>query len=208
MFSVRIATTDDFEFICDLVVALGLIAERSRITNTLENSTYWIACEGTGQPIGCIGLEHDDGASLLRSAAVMPAYQGMGNGIALAQTAIQCARDRGDRSVYLFSSKTGRYWEQFGFIPVSVWELAEALPSTPQVRSGIERGWLSDEIAWVLSLQSPLTTGSCTDNPGAIVTPFGKVDAAQDFRAELLAPGFHKVRGSEHGDVVDRCTGS
>jgi N-acetylglutamate synthase-like GNAT family acetyltransferase len=151
-FSIRRANAADFESICDLVVTLGLISERSRITNTFDGSSYWVAESESGSIIGCVGLEHGEQASLLRSAAVLPASQGVGIGRALSATAIQSARDQGYIALYLFSTDAGPYWQKFGFNLVPVDELVRALPTLPQVRSGIERGWLAEEVAWTLTL--------------------------------------------------------
>jgi N-acetylglutamate synthase-like GNAT family acetyltransferase len=152
MFSIRRANAEDFESICDLVVALGLISERSRITNTFDGSSYWVAVSDIGSIVGCVGLEHGKQASLLRSAAVFPASQGMGVGRALSVAAIESARDQGDLALYLFSTDAGPYWQKFGFVEVPVDELVRALPTVPQVRSGIERGWLAEEVAWRFAL--------------------------------------------------------
>jgi N-acetylglutamate synthase-like GNAT family acetyltransferase len=145
------AKPEDFEAVCDLVVLLKLISERSRITNTFEGSTYWVA-RLEHRVVGCVGLEHGAGASLLRSAAVRPEYQGRGIGDQLARAAIEGARNRGDQTLYLFSTDAGGYWQRYGFTEVDVWTLANALPESPQVRSGIEREWIADDCAWKLNL--------------------------------------------------------
>ncbi len=149
--SIQPAQPDDFDAICDLVVLLKLIGDRSLITNTFVNSSYWVA-KSDNATVGCIGLEHGDRASLLRSTAVHPDYQGSGLGKQLARTALDLARSRSDRAVYLFSTSAGGFWQTFGFEQVDVWTLADALPNSAQVRSGIERGWIVDDCAWRLTL--------------------------------------------------------
>jgi N-acetylglutamate synthase-like GNAT family acetyltransferase len=155
--SIRMADLQDFDAICDLVVLSKLIGDRSRISNTLDGSSYWVAVIETGSVVGCIGLEHSSRASLLRSAAVHPDYQGAGVGTQLAAAAIQGARSQGDLAIYLFSSDAGTFWQRFGFTPVPMSLLQAAVPDVPQVTSGIERGWIVDEQGWVLYLQ-PVTT--------------------------------------------------
>jgi N-acetylglutamate synthase-like GNAT family acetyltransferase len=155
--SIRVATADDFDAICDLVVLLKLIADRSRITNTLVGSSYWIAESASAEsaskePIGCIGLEHGKGASLVRSAAVRPEYQGQGIGDQLANVVLNAAVDRGDHKLFLFSTGAYAFWKRYGFEEVSVWTLADELPNVAQVRSGIERGWIADDRAWMRML--------------------------------------------------------
>jgi N-acetylglutamate synthase-like GNAT family acetyltransferase len=116
-----------------------------------DQRPYWVARSGS-DVVGCVGLEHGNVASLLRSAAVHPDHQNQGIGDLLATTAISEARGRGDQSLYLFSTDAGGYWQRYGFVEVDVWTLADALPDSPQVRSGIEREWIADERAWKLDL--------------------------------------------------------
>jgi N-acetylglutamate synthase-like GNAT family acetyltransferase len=87
---------------------------------------------------------------LLRSAAVLPGRQGAGIGRVLSAAAIDHARERGDDAVYLFSMKASDYWERLGFVSVPVPDLMVAVGNTTQARSGVERGWLIDNIGWVL----------------------------------------------------------
>ena len=148
---IRPAVEDDLSAIHDLIVQTGLSEDRAKITATLAGCSYWVA-DRNGETVGCIGLEHGEGASLLRSACVHPDRQGQGIGGQLANTALNAARGRGDRAVHLFSSQAGAYWARLCFVPVSVAELISALPQTPQVRSGLERGWIHSETAWKLDL--------------------------------------------------------
>lgn len=146
----RQAAPADFPLILDLLTRCGL--HTSSVTP--EGSTYWVA-ELDGVPGGCIGLEHGEGASLIRSAAVVPEVRGQGLGRALAESALTYALLRGDRTVYLFSQEAGNYWRRFGFVPVSAEELAAALPNVPQVKSGLLRGWIAHEQAWKRALNVP-----------------------------------------------------
>lgn len=155
----RQATTEaDLDTLRDLILAVGLSSERGKITATFEDSTYWIA-DLDGQPAGCIGLEHGEGASLIRSATVLPHARRQGLGRALATSALTQATLRGDRAVYLFSSDAGPFWERFGFTRVPPEMVAAALPETPQVRSGECRGWLKDEVGWMRPLAVPSWPG-------------------------------------------------
>ncbi|GAA5513182.1 hypothetical protein Dcar01_01908 [Deinococcus carri] len=139
----RQAAPADFPTILDLLTRCGL--HTSSVTP--QGSTYWIA-ELDGVPGGCIGLEHSEGASLIRSAAVVPEARSQRLGRALVQSALTHATLRGDRTVYLFSQEAGDYWKRFGFVPASAEEIAAALPEAPQVKSGVLRGWIADEQAW------------------------------------------------------------
>ncbi|AZI41537.1 GNAT family N-acetyltransferase [Deinococcus psychrotolerans] len=145
--TIRQAKLSDLDTIHDLILAAGLSTERSAITATLEGCTYWMA-DLNGIPAGCIGLELGQGASLLRSASVLPASRRRGLGRALVMSALTYATLRGDKRLYLFSSGAGPFWEPFGFVPVSSAEVSAALPSAPQVLSGQSRGWIEREQAW------------------------------------------------------------
>lgn len=143
----RPATPADLPTIHALIVAVGLSSDPALVTATLEGSTYTLA-EQDGAVVGCVGLEHGEGASLLRSVCVLPAQRGRGLGRALALSALTQASLRGDGAVYLFSSHAGAYWQALDFSPVPVTELETALPGVPQVLSGQCRGWISAELAW------------------------------------------------------------
>lgn len=148
---IRPALPEEIEVVKDLVLAVGLSHDRALLTVTSERSTYWLALAG-GRAIGCIGLEHGEGASLLRSAAVLEEARGGGVGRALAESALTLATLRGDRAVYLFSTGAGAYWKRFGFEQATTDDLAAALPDVPQVVSGLTRGWIAEEVAWKKTL--------------------------------------------------------
>lgn len=148
----RQATTPtDLEIVKDLILEAGLSQNRQDITATLDNSTYWIA-DLDGVPSGCIGLEHGNHVSLIRSAVVMPESRSKGLGRALVRSALTQASLRGDQMVYLFSTGSGDYWQRFGFERIDSAELTAALPDSPQVKGGIQRGWIMKEMAWKLKV--------------------------------------------------------
>ncbi len=151
--TIRRAEFADLEIIRDLIAAVGLSTERNAITATLDGCTYWIA-DLNGLPAGCIGLEHGEGVSLLRSASVLPQARRQGLGRALAISALTYASLRGDRALYLFSSDAGPFWQPFGFVSVDAAEVSAALPTAPQVRSGQDRGWIHHEQAWKRVIQA------------------------------------------------------
>ncbi len=143
--SVRQAGSAEFGILRALAEAAGLYTS----SLTPEGCTYWVA-QSEDEVVGAIGLEHGQRVSLLRSACVRPDRQGRGIGARLAEVALDSARSRGDRAVYLFSSHAGAYWQRLGFVPVPTGELVAELPGVPQVRSGLTRGWIQDELAWKL----------------------------------------------------------
>ena len=137
------AAPEDFDTIKALLTQAGLYTS----SVTPEGATYWIA-QLDGVAGGCIGLEHGQGVSLIRSTAVLPEFRGHGLGRALVLSALTHASLRGDHTVYLFSSEAGAYWKRYGFVPSTAAEVEAALPDAPQVRSGVLRGWIHEEQVW------------------------------------------------------------
>ena len=148
---IRQAMPADFPIIIDLLERTDL---HTASVTLQDNCTYWIA-DLDGKPAGCIGLEQGQGASLIRSTAVLPAMRSRGLGRALVLSALTHASLRGDQVVYLFSSEAGDYWKRFGFVPATVPEIEAALPNAPQVKSGLTKGWIHDEQVWKHALFQP-----------------------------------------------------
>ncbi|KQR04537.1 GNAT family N-acetyltransferase [Deinococcus sp. Leaf326] len=146
----RQAAPEDFPVILELLERCGLFTT----SVTPAGGTYWVA-ELNGVPGGCIGLEHGEGASLIRSTAVTPEARSQGLGRALVQSALTHASLRGDRVVYLFSQEAGDYWKRFSFVPATVADIEAALPDAPQVRSGLLRGWIHEEQVWRRDIPQP-----------------------------------------------------
>lgn len=139
---------DSLELLLKLLEQSGLYTS----SVTVHGSSYWLASlDGLG--VGCIGLEHGQDASLLRSAAVLPEFRSSGVGRALTLHALEQARLRGDRAVYLFSTDAGAYWQRFGFVEIPVLALAQALPDSSQVQSGQRLGWLERDQGWMKTLE-------------------------------------------------------
>lgn len=160
--NLRQATPEDFPIILDLLGRCGL----HTASVTLASSTYWIASLD-GVPGGCIGLEHGDGASLIRSTAVVPQARSQGLGRALVLSALAQATLRGDHTVYLFSSEAGDYWRRFGFEPASAAQVAAALPQAAQVSSGLQKGWIHDEQVWQRAMTVPAAAQLISPEAGA-----------------------------------------
>lgn len=108
---------------------------------------YWLATDLAG-PALSTGLEFQGPAALLRSVAVRPDLRGTGAARRLIERVLAAAADAGVRTVYLFSTGAGPFWERQGFHEVPVDEAAVALSDTPQVRRFREAGTLVDEVAW------------------------------------------------------------
>nr|WP_233204617.1 GNAT family N-acetyltransferase [Cryobacterium sp. Y62] len=90
-----------------------------------------------------------------RSVAVDPAFRGQGVGLTLARFALDRAAEAGAGAgagagrAWLFSRRSGPFWQKVGFVSADSDELAVALASTHQVRLFFsETGQLQREVAW------------------------------------------------------------
>ncbi|WP_307480518.1 GNAT family N-acetyltransferase [Microbacterium trichothecenolyticum] len=110
----------------------------------------WIERDESGAVVGSTGYELSaDGAhALIRSVAVAPATRSRGRGTALARFALDQAAAEGARTAWLFSRRSGPFWQSLGFVPADREELAAALTDTHQVRLFTETGQLGTEVAW------------------------------------------------------------
>ncbi|QFP78131.1 GNAT family N-acetyltransferase [Deinococcus sp. AJ005] len=144
---IRLAKTSDKDTVVRVFHDAGLDTDEAMATGT----TYWVMERGS-QPIGAIGLEHGDGASLLRGAAVMPDARGGGLGRRLIMSAIEYAQGRGDRAVYMFSS--GGDWSTFGFTQVPMALVMGDIPDAPQVKAYRAGGQRPGDTTWMRDLTS------------------------------------------------------
>src|SRR2546422_10853964 len=69
--------------------------------------------------VGTAALELYGSAALLRSVAVATRFRGRGLGAALTVAALDLARRRGVRTVYLLTETAGRFFPKFGFRPIT-----------------------------------------------------------------------------------------
>lgn len=142
---IRLAGPEDKETVTRVMQEAGLETEAA----LAEGTTYWIATRGN-QPVGAIGLEHGDGASLLRGAAVLPGARGTGLGRRLVMGAVQYAQGRGDRAIYMFSK--GGDWSTFGFQQVPLAVVMGDLPDAPQIRAYRARSERPGGTTWMRPL--------------------------------------------------------
>ncbi|MDL9979273.1 GNAT family N-acetyltransferase [Microbacterium sp. ASV49] len=114
----------------------------------------WMEVDDDGLVVGSTGYElSDDGAhALIRSVAVHPSARSAGRGSALARFAFDRATEEGATTAWLFSQRSGPFWQGLGFEPASIDDLASALASTHQVRLFAETGQLHREVAWTRPL--------------------------------------------------------
>ncbi len=100
---------------------------------------------------GSAALELYGEAALLRSVAVAPALRGQGLGHKLTASALQLARERGVRRVYLLTTTAAGYFPRFGFAPVTRADV------DPAVRVSAEFSGACPESAAVLALSLDAT---------------------------------------------------
>lgn len=85
-----------------------------------------------GNILGCVGLEIYGGSALLRSVAVRPEYQGEGYGKDLTDRAIQYARKKGVKALFLLTDTAENYFTRAGFVKVE----RDEVP--PEVKQSVE----------------------------------------------------------------------
>lgn len=110
----------------------------------------WIERDESGAIVGSTGYEiSSDGRHvLIRSVAVSATQRSRGRGSALASFALERAVEEGAMRAWLFSRRSGQFWQSLGFEPADRDELAGALADTHQVRLFQQTGQLGREVAW------------------------------------------------------------
>lgn len=151
----------DFER-CGPADVVALTAFLSEVDLTLSgldapSVRLWLVRDDAGVIVGSTGYEiSDDGRHvLIRSVAVSPARRSRGRGSALANFALECAVEEGASRAWLFSRRSGPFWQSLGFESADRDELAEVLADTHQVRLFQQTGQLGREVAW----SRPLVAG-------------------------------------------------
>ena len=123
----------------------------------LEDPTtrLWIERDESGNVIGATGFElSEDGRhALIRSVAVSPPQRVRGAGSRLARYAMDQARVARATQAWLFSRRSGAFWQKLGFTRADRDELAQALPHAHQVRLFVQTGQLQREVAWSRTLK-------------------------------------------------------
>ena len=114
----------------------------------------WTERDADGSIVGSTGYElSTDGAhALVRSVAVTPDRRAAGAGSRLAMFALSDAARAGAERAWLFSRRSGPFWQKLGFEPADRDELAAVLAQTHQVRLFTETGQLDREVAWTRDL--------------------------------------------------------
>ncbi|WP_076680201.1 GNAT family N-acetyltransferase [Microbacterium sp. RU33B] len=153
--SALVAATDD-----DISDVRSFLAEADLTLSGLDAASVrlWIERDDGGRIVGATGFELSGDArhALIRSVAVASDRRAQGRGSALARFALERATDAGAGTAWLFSRRSGPFWQSLGFARADIAELAAALADTHQVRLFRETGQLDREVAW----SRPLATAS------------------------------------------------
>ncbi|GAA5534661.1 N-acetyltransferase [Deinococcus metallilatus] len=147
---IRLAGPQDKDTVTRVFHDAGLDTEEALAPGT----TYWVLERG-GHPVGAIGLEHGEGASLLRGAAILPEARGHGLGRRLVMSAVEYAQGRGDRAIYMFSN--GGDWANFGFQQVPLAVVMGELPDAPQIQAYRARSERPGGTTWMRPLDQKVS---------------------------------------------------
>lgn len=115
---------------------------------------YWVVRNERGEIVGSTGFELSPTAAdaLIRSVAVASDARAAGLGTELASFAIDAAREAGAERAWLFSRRSGPFWQKLDFERVGTDALAEALGETAQVALFRQTGQLGREVGWMRTL--------------------------------------------------------
>ncbi len=84
--------------------------------------------------IACAALERYGEFALLRSLAVDQAFQGQGLGHDLIRAALDLANQSGVRAVYLLTDTAPEFFPRFGFKPIDLSEVPEAVQASVEFK--------------------------------------------------------------------------
>ena len=126
--AVRTAKPRDMRFVRQLAAEHGW--PEDLFTDDMFGSFYVLHNE-TGF-VGCVALEVYGEAAILRSLVIMKKARGVGYGWLLADTAVQVARHRGVKRIYLLTRHAGDFFAaKLGFRVVDVSTVSHAVANSP-----------------------------------------------------------------------------
>lgn len=114
----------------------------------------WLERDSAGTVVGSTGFElsADGEHALVRSVAVASSLRADGAGTRLATHALAEAAAAGAERAWLFSLRSGPFWQKLGFVPADRDALAGALADTHQVQLFRATGQFAREVAWTRPL--------------------------------------------------------
>ena len=123
---IEIAQTRDFTRVAAMLEAAGMSAE-----GIARPAGCCLMAYLGAEAAGVVGIETKIDAALMRSLLVEEPMRGRGVGAALIAAARAAAHTRGARRLYAFArGDAGKYLARFGFAPVAMNELLDALAGT------------------------------------------------------------------------------
>ncbi|HEX5724306.1 MAG TPA: arsenic resistance N-acetyltransferase ArsN2 [Longimicrobiaceae bacterium] len=129
---VRPARADELDEAVALLAACGL--PPAGVEDQFPGAYLVLRDAGTGTLAGLAGVEAFGGDGLLRSVAVSETKRGTGLGRRLTAAALEHARARGVRSLYLLTETAGGFFPRFGFERVERAELPASLEGSAELR--------------------------------------------------------------------------
>ena len=136
----------------DVAAVAGFLREMDLTVSGVDSPSIrlWIERDETGTILGSTGFElsTDFGHALIRSVAVDRERRASGAGTRLAFFALDEAAKAGAHTAWLFSRRSGPFWQKLGFELADRDKLAQVLENTHQVKLFSESGQLGREVAW------------------------------------------------------------
>jgi amino-acid N-acetyltransferase len=127
--NVQAAKTTDLPDILALLKAAALPV--AGIENHVETA---LVAKESERLLGCAAVEVYGQVGLLRSVAVDAGRRGEGLGEELTKAALELARKRGVRDIYLLTTTASHFFPRFGFTAIPRAELDPALQQSEELR--------------------------------------------------------------------------
>jgi amino-acid N-acetyltransferase len=137
----------------DLPEILALLeASKLPVAGIAQHVAATLVAREAGTIVGCAAVEIYGPAGLLRSVAVAAGRRGEGLGQRLTAAALDVARARGVRNVYLLTTTAGDFFPRFGFSPIARTQMDPALAESEELRGACP--------ASALAMRTQLSTSS------------------------------------------------
>jgi len=127
--NIQVAKTTDLPDILALLKAAALPV--AGIENHIETV---LVARDSERLFGCAAVEVYGQAGLLRSVAVEAARRGEGLGERLTRAALELARQRGVRNIYLLTTTASHFFPRFGFTAIPRSDLDQTLAQSEELR--------------------------------------------------------------------------
>ena len=134
----------------DVFELTSFLAAADLTTVGLDNPDLhlWVDLDADGRITASTGFELVGSHALIRSVAVAAGLRGQGRGLELARYALETATTLGATHAWLFSRRSGEFWQKLGFHRTDITELVAAVGSTAQVRAFVASGQINFEVGY------------------------------------------------------------